>query len=110
MLRDAERKILRDVLSYHDYNASAAAETLGVSHTLISKRVLILGGVMPDDPRREPFNYQAATKERRKRPRAKHRDDHPATATKPDDSSPPAAPTKRGTNGAHAVESGPESH
>ena len=60
LLRDAERKILRDALEYHDGNESAAAAMLGISHTLVGKRARLLGGVYPDDPRREPFHYATA--------------------------------------------------
>jgi hypothetical protein len=72
MLRDAERKILKDALEYHDYNQSAAAKMLGVSHTIIWRRVLILGGVMPDSPRREPFEYQPSSKGNRAKPDHQH--------------------------------------
>lgn len=85
MIRDAERKILRDAIEYNDGNVSAAAAMLGVSHTLVGKRARLLGGVLPEYPRREPFHYATAMKEikhdyQKGKTRAKRADvHHPAT-------------------------------
>lgn len=72
-LRDAERKILREALDYHEGNTSAAARMLGISHTLVWQRSRLLGGVYAGEPRCEPFDYEER-KEAIRREKSRHRD------------------------------------
>ena len=79
MIRDAERKILREAYEYHNSNIAAASGSLGITPTLFHKRTELLGGVLPNQPRREPFEYMKVKQEiedakrRRARARAKRK-------------------------------------
>lgn len=55
LLRDAERAILRDFLVSTDWVQKDAAELLGMDAAHLGRRIKALGGVLPDDPRKEPF-------------------------------------------------------
>lgn len=56
MMRDAERVILRDFLAACDGSIAEAAKMLGVSYAHVHRRLQLLGGVLPNEPRREPFD------------------------------------------------------
>lgn len=99
-LRDAERRILRETLEHAGGNESRAADMLGVTHTLVWQRVRALGGIYPDDPRREPFDHKvaaAAVKEKRaerRNKRASTRKSHPGESKT-------TAPSNGATDGVH---------
>jgi len=112
LLRDAERKILREAIDYHNGNESAAAETLGVSHTLVGKRARLLGGVYKNDPRREPFHYGTAMKSvthdyQKGRGHAQRSNESPATESSAGHSSEATDPTERAADDLHAGEGWP---
>lgn len=68
LLRDAERGILRDFLNACNGSMTEAAKMLGISLSQVLRRAKSLGGVLPDEPRREPFT-----------PDEKRQDDDPSS-------------------------------
>lgn len=53
-MRDAERQMLRDAITFCNGNQAEAARMLGVSLGVIINRAKLLGGVYEDDPKNEP--------------------------------------------------------
>lgn len=109
-LRDAERKLLKEALDYHDWNAAAAATMLGVSRTQILFRSRVLGGVFDNDPRHEPFDYQermeAIRKQRERARNAKRRYKPTEAQNEPDHPSQPADETNGAADHLDRVEDG----
>lgn len=84
MMRDAERAMLRDFLAAGDGSIAEAAKMLGVSYAHVNRRAQVLGGVLPDDPRREPFDPKAKINDE------KHQNDDSSAEDGDDDSSEPS--------------------
>lgn len=81
-MRDAERGILRDFLTATDGSIGEAAKTLGVTYQHVHQRAKLLGGVLPNEPRREPFSPKRTEE---KASDAKHQDDGNAAEDDGDD-------------------------
>lgn len=53
-MRNAERRILVEVLAGTNGNRSEACQLLGISQKMFLERARYLGGVLPDEPIQEP--------------------------------------------------------
>ncbi len=95
-IRDFERSMLRDFLLATDGSISDAAKMLGVSYAQVTHRVKALGGVLPGDPRREPFDPKAKINDE------KHQDDDPSAEDGDDDSTESADESDGATSSADA--------